>query len=268
MLRKMTRPASHSSFDNSPADKAVPLGAERPLRLSIAHLMLWTLGTAIALALFRPFLETLGPSDSATVNRYLAFQKIATLSLIPFGGASIAALIFAVAHRARGGKLFPVQPGHWLLILFGVSYLLTSLTRLVFTPRGESGGWELISYYWAYVIASAVLVFIQVLPLAFVRDAHRWTVYFAVELVRRCGSALVMFLFALSMGPTWFGLLSVANNLNQLLLLIGVIALAVTLVREMRDRPSRDYLHWTGCLTQSVWLLNNSVYVVYFCFLR
>jgi hypothetical protein len=253
--------------DASPGGPAADDAASQPLRLTIAHLMLWTLGTAIALALFRPFLETQAPSGSETAARYIAFQKFAALSLIPFGGASIAALIFAVVHRVRGGRLFPVQPGHWLLIVFGISYLLLALNRLLLMLRTDAGSSELAVYFWGNVGASIVMICVYALPIASVRDAPRWTILFVVELLRRVGQLPSTIYYALmvlgvrNVRPME-GFMPLANGLSWFMYVVSTVVLIVTLIREIKARPNRDYLHWTGCLTQFVLAINNMSYFV------
>ena len=234
--------------------------------------MLWTLGTAIALALFRPFLETQAPSGSETAARYIAFQKFAALSLIPFGGASIAALIFAVVHRVRGGKRFPTQPGHWLLVVFGISYVLTALMRLVLMPS-SSGTNQALLYHWGQVAAVLVMICVQVIPVVLVRDAPRWTIMFSVELLRRVvqlpisiGYAIVFSAAGLSRPA--MRMVSLVSGLIWFMVLAGSVVLAVTLFREIHARPQRDYLHWAGCLTQAVVALQSLSYFVFIWFLR
>lgn len=213
--------------------------------------MLWTLG--IALGLHRPFLETQAPSSGGRGNdiaaRFYLFQKVVTLSLIPFGGASIGALILAVVHRARGGKLIPVQPGHWLLVVYGASYLAFASVRLLLASLGL-GEWQ----QWAMAGVALGIAVVQILPILFVGDAPRWTVFFVVELVRRIGIAATQCLFAIALdGMSQMGirrdLVMIASSIN-LVLLLGGIVLVTTLTREVLARPQRDYLHWTGCLTQ------------------
>jgi len=246
------------------------LVAPPPLRLTIAHLMLWTLGTAIALGLYRPFLATQMPSTTAseTLARHLVFQKVITLSLIPFGGASLGALILAIVHRARGGKQFPVQPGHWLLIVYGAAYVAMAVTRLLLTWLGSAAALQ-----WGTALVSLLLVPVHILPILLVRDAPRWTVLFAVELLRRIGigatAALYAVVFsAMQGGRPNMGILSLVIGLLSLLLVLEITVLAVTLILELIARPQRDYLHWTGCLTQVAIAVVSLTQFVFLRFLR
>jgi hypothetical protein len=224
------------------------------LRLSIAHLMLWTLGTAIALALFRPYLESQSPRTNEPAVRYFQFQKGITLALIPFGGASIGALILAAIHRARGGKLFPVQPGHWLLIVFAMSYFSSALGRLLLFTRESVELSRAAAAYWGFTGLAMMMVAVQVLPLLLVRDAPRWRVLFVVEVIRRVANVVTtglnaIWITSLASGGPSLDYLRLASGVTSLLLLAAGVVYLITFLREVAVRPQRDYLHWVGCLT-------------------
>ena len=92
-------------------------------RLSIAHLMLWTLGSAIILASFRAFANQ-PQQDQGRLGMILSVFYLAYC--LPLG-AQVGSVAIWAMQRWRGTRIFPTQPGHWLLLIEGVSGLLSWL---------------------------------------------------------------------------------------------------------------------------------------------
>src|SRR4051794_1801387 len=92
-------------------------------RLTIAHLMLWTIGTAIALGFYR----ALAISLEGQSERIIAVSQVLALIYSLPAGARIGGFLLFALKRLRGERGFPSQPGQWLLIIEGLS-ALASLT--------------------------------------------------------------------------------------------------------------------------------------------
>jgi hypothetical protein len=88
-----------------------PVGALRPARLSIADLLLITLGTGIAIWI----LQT--PEYSGNVA-----YEIATVALAPVCATASAATLLAIFRDARRLAPFATQPGHWQLLQIGIAF--------------------------------------------------------------------------------------------------------------------------------------------------
>src|SRR5262245_57167573 len=106
-------------------------------RLTTGHLLLWMAGTAIALVVFPSGLfqiKSVATSRSALLRQLAMrdnFEKAITAVVGPLFGTAVASLPLAGQHLLERRSGFPVQPGHWLLLLLGLLYLLFSLfTRL------------------------------------------------------------------------------------------------------------------------------------------
>src|SRR5436190_17187642 len=99
-----------------------PAESPPPERLSIAHLMLWTLGSAISLGLYRAITLAQRPDDRLTV----VSQVFALIYCLP-AGARIGGVLLFAWKTLKGDRSFPTQPGHWLLVVEGISTLLLSL---------------------------------------------------------------------------------------------------------------------------------------------
>jgi hypothetical protein len=92
-------------------------------RLSIAHLMLWTLGSAIILAGFRAFANQ-PQQDQGRLGTILSVFYLAYC--LPLG-AQVGSVAIWLLQRWRTERRFPTQPGHWLLLVEGISGLLSWL---------------------------------------------------------------------------------------------------------------------------------------------
>ncbi len=99
-----------------------PFGPPAPPPLRIAHLMLWTAGSAVILAMYRGIFDEIEPSVPH------AIRLILTVSLLlgsMICGAAISSVAVFLYRRFTKGPPFPVQPGHWLLLILGVVELVT-----------------------------------------------------------------------------------------------------------------------------------------------
>src|SRR6476620_8292961 len=120
--------------------------AEQPPRnrLTIAHLMLWTLGTAISLAFYR----ALSSDGQFPSDRYKTASLVFGLVYSLPAGARIGGLFFLGLKRARGERDFPSQPGHWLLVVEGLSTILAfggqAIVTLIFgSQRMDIAEWSI-----------------------------------------------------------------------------------------------------------------------------
>ena len=100
-----------------------PFAVERTPRLSILHLMLWTLCSAVYLVLIRAIYSLQGdmPSGYATIqDASSVLQGIIT-------GAVFTGAIVLVSTRVRNGPPMLRHPGHWFLVI-------SALVHLVYVP--------------------------------------------------------------------------------------------------------------------------------------
>ena len=100
-------------------DTAVETHTESPFapvqtpRLSILHLMLWTLCSALCLALMRAIyaLQSAGPRS------FVAIQDASSVMQGMIAGAVLAGSLVLLRTRFRSGPPMLRQPGHWLLFV-------------------------------------------------------------------------------------------------------------------------------------------------------
>jgi len=224
-------------------------------RLSIAQLMLWTLGSAIMLAGFRFFRQVPqqdpGPLD--TVN------SLYQLSIsLPLGAQLGSVLLWGwnLVARKRG---FPFQPGQWVLLVEGLAnflgligyavcilamnrlalvkdrdltYLVVQLPVLIVSVVGYSWAWwSLRRESGIWKVAIACLVGQQALFLLAAFGALRLYL-----------SESTVFGPAGMMGPMRLQTYCCAPASALLVGLAGISDL-------LHRRGQRDYLHWTGVLS-------------------
>jgi len=205
----------------------------QPERLSILYLMIWTAGSAVILAFYRQtFVQSSSPSNPFWL------QTLYALLMSPLQGAGVGAVALMAWRRFCGGRPFPAQPGHWLLVITGVMALLTWPAYLLNRAFSTSFG----TYVLLYRLPLAILFFILAgYVMTRLRGEPRW---------RR----MVLFWAVANALP--LALLCVAFNgypsyrwATYPELLIGVIVPAGFLVTAWIDRASgvqRDALHWAG----------------------
>jgi hypothetical protein len=230
----MNEPAKHGAPFSHPPDDPLRIS-----RVSIADLLLITLGTAIVIWFWLPLEGKLNRSETAV-----------TIAFAPLYGSAIAAVLIALFRAHRILPPFPTQPGHWLLLLVGVTFvavgLLAKATDLESSnaPRGEI--WK----FWQVVCILAVgFLFLfsagMLFTVAFgvVEESARWRWFFQLT------AALIVTLFfggccvdPLGSPPMLFLL---AIPLVGLFILILVAAVAA-IVEDRLHRLPRDFWHWLG----------------------
>ena len=238
-----------------PAEPAPPV--PRP-RLSIAHLMLWTLGTAIVLALSRleisafetPGYSFFGESYDRRLQTYFRVMAIVTA---PFTGIAVAFLLASIWKLYHKQPLWLVQPGHWILLTGAVAFLLTAVGQLIqflLTPlapaEGGSASWFFLTQSSSTVLS---LVMAGMNYVAWRRSAGppRWRFYFA--------SSAVLYAYAVAIAFIVLAALA-SEALMNVMFVFAIIALPIYLaclvsfpyavLRDLALKEYRDALHWAG----------------------
>jgi len=241
-----------SEAEPTPPQPSVPLAEPPRNRLSIAQLMLWTLGSALILGGFRLFRQQPQP-DTGRIDTILSVFYLAySLPL----GAQVGSVFLWVARRWRRQGGFPVQPGHWLLLVGGFAHLLSWTGYAIghFAVRFfifDESAW------WLPIEIPALLVALVGYALTWAnvrREQGIWRLAVTC-LVVEYALILLMLAFAV-IRPIQFQGTCCAPVCAVLLLLAGISDLA--------NRSSeRDYLHWTGiAATVTVCILQASLPLV------
>ena len=225
--------------------------------LSISHLMLWTLGSAIILTCYRAFDE-----DRLTAGQRILEQfRQAAVSIVD--GVQLAAVIvFAGRFILRKGPL-PREPGHWLLLKGGVSSLVGwGIVGLLYgtinVEESHNGLTVLAIITVVYYSSIAMLSLLAILALN--RGKSRlWQAYFGYcILAAGTGAMLGVFLLAehingnegigLGWGTEMFLTWSRWQIwMESLPLLVGLCGL---LILDWRTGKRRDWLHYAGVVVE------------------
>jgi|GEM_PF-5869646 hypothetical protein len=215
-------------------------------RLTIAHLLLWTATTALAIGTIMPDpIDAPFPSDMPDqVRGYLMREqqqwRVATVVTGPVLGAGLAALAMTIWSRFRREPGFPAQPGHWILTIVGACTVAAMYIRLFERPFGLSSDFIrllLIVMFWATFLLPVII-----LVVAYFRVAKpvRWKRVFAIAIV----SVALLFLGGCSglffLGPR------TAQWIVPPILYATPISIVVAAVLDIRSGRTYDVFHWVG----------------------
>ncbi len=209
--------------------------------------MLWTLCSAVILTLGRALTVYQGGSP----NAYGAIQGASSAINGVITGAIFAGAIVLVFTRVRSGPPMLRQPGHWILFILAVQYL-------IYLPVIA---WMLLVNYFKMFESSITFVYCSnfvFLPIAYslaARSQHtrRWRVLFfvlaVVTLAQGLSFVAMMWSFDLPgfrASMSWITVSAEVSAWGSRLL--AVVILATSFV-ELAAGDRRDWLHWTGIVT-------------------
>lgn len=201
-----------------------------PERLTIAHLLIFTTTSAILLGVRRALHQE--------QQDYRLFGEIVSFCYAPIFGAGLAACLLCAWRRANGGPRFPRQPGHWLLVLGGVTGLMSLSFQVLLTLTKAQFSF---SPLWSIVAVISCLVELTIYILA-TRDTRGvWWWVFGVGVFR----SLLMLLLS---GLMLIGLLSGYSHywIDAKLYLLISGGVAVAAIADAWQGINRDYLHFIG----------------------
>ena len=210
-----------------------------PLRIGIAHLMLWILNCGLVLTGYRLLND---PAEILPEDRLFAdvFQLVMSMGY----SLALTALIVLLARRWRGDRRFPTHAGHWLVIVGAIALAIDggslAIVKLYAAWQGRS--W---SDYWSAYQAGAwgLGTAVGLAVLAAVRMEWRWRAVFA-SIVAFASLSVVEHTAAA------FGVhLRLPHDFLALTILgLGIAAIVAAAVVDLAHRVARDWLHWSGGL--------------------
>ena len=213
------------------------IATDPPLeRLSIAHLMVWTLGSAIILALHRWSWQFLPGQAADQVSVREAIALINSLG----GGAAVGGLLLMIWRGLRGGPAFPRQAGHWVLVISGAASLFSWGVYAVFFAGGDD--YSRSNYVLYRMIAGTAAIALIGVGLARLNEPPRWRVALWLWLL---GYAAALALLGTG-GPYWFQQGKQPLYIDSALLAAANLPLLIAGLLDLFQPTRRDYLHWTG----------------------
>jgi hypothetical protein len=208
--------------------------------------MLWTLGCAISLGLYRALTLDQRSDDNFTVG----LQYFGLLYSLPAGARIGAVLLFGWMYF-RGDRSFPIQPGHWLLLNEGFSLLLSWLGRCAMLLLRDDQRLGIELFLIAQIPNCLVTTIAYGVALRFSRGESRlWKGVFWLLLLLHAVAALVAGVLALRLfadqGTGYGGLMFQLYDLQYSCCpMVLLVALPIAALADSQ-RHQRDFLHWTG----------------------
>jgi hypothetical protein len=223
--------------------------------------MVWTTGVALILAGYRALVDL---SDRPPSHR--SFLLVAQVIYSMVYGASLGGLGILARRRYRGGSPFPLQPGHWYLILSGVATILAwagyAVAECVY-PRGDAS----FAYQWARYRFYCIVRFpdyaaLLVLSLVASRNCSRryWIRFFEVGALFTVFNAVATWIVVNDCRHLRiFGPLDLVQATGAVVLpLLMMVAVAL----DWRACEKRDWLHWCGVAVGVVGGLFNLTWII------
>ncbi len=234
--------------DEPPVIRSPILGHLRPPRLSILHLMAW-MGITAVLIKYGLFWEDLFGGQASEYSPVITvFRRVLSICYNTTHAAVFVAagILVLCKFRRVPGRL---QPGHWLLLITTVSFLLSYATNFVcffvdrfLEPSIDFFPLSIFSLMYAVMgwfrwIVAAVYVILAVRS----REARRWKVAYGTVAATNgiTGAGLAMN----ALFHTW---LLTACFPICFCILAGVLLVVVIL--DVRRGSRRDWLHWFGMI--------------------
>jgi hypothetical protein len=213
----------------------------RPPQLGIIHLLAWTAATAVLLkfSMAMEMIRDMGGGSLPQGTR--AFQQIVSFVYSTAFGAGIVGtgiLVLAKIRRAPGR----LQPGHWLLLIATVTWLLSLSIEGVFVLAESAGFDGHPAFIWFLAALGVRAIFCAGMCFCATlasRRGSRWTICFASLAVVNSIEGLLYLCSALLDSP-W------PLSLTPLRSLIVELTLLVTVLVDLRRGPRRDWLHRLG----------------------
>jgi hypothetical protein len=214
-------------------------------RLTIAHLLLWTATTAIAIGTIMPNpIDAPFPSDMPDqVRGYLIRQqqqwRIVTVVTGPVLGAGLAGLAIAIWRQWRRRPGFPTQPGHWVLMILGMSTVAMSDLQLINRLDGPGPWFVVIPLTILFWPASLLIPILLVAAYLRVPEPLRWRRVFAIA-----GASIALFFFCGCLFP--LGPPTPTQLIMAALFYATPISIVVAAVFDIRSGRTYDVFHWVG----------------------
>ena len=204
--------------------------------LTIGHIMAWTMGTALLLVFFKINRSMYGELDShirATISgQYIAHCLIQ--------GPAVAFLGVFLVRKIRGGAPLPVEPGHWMLLVGGVSAVFGLLVNLI---RYQIQGFAFDSWlYFTFVYVPSFILLI--LAIRAKRSKRLWRVFFAVSIVQSIFQILI---------PLTIRVLPIQaySVMSFVFFFLPMFILISAIIDDRINKRRRDWIHWVGVMVQA-----------------
>ncbi len=238
-------------------------------RFQVSHLLLWIFGAATILSMAR--WATPQPNQFPEELRDLAKTSIApslyihaVLKALIFGPAVASCFLF-LWRLFRPSAPFPVEPGHWLLLLSGTlvgTGFLTHFTLGMHTVKFEAPNYDFFANV-EQLTGAALACILFSLPVFLLKSEQRWTVLFGLFSALAATSCLVrLSRVGMSLG-IWPASVQLKPHLIHFIPVVNLPAILVVVGLDIQHNVNRDWLHWVGIV---VYLAGTTLYTIMLLF--
>lgn len=216
-------------------------------RMRIAHLLGWTFSSAIFLTMWQGLRSLEGEPQGS-------FSGIMDVAGVLYGvlvGAVLTGSAVLIAARIHQGPPLCWQPGHWMVAILALAYVLNLAAWALGTITVSYKGEPAFLLYGAIVLVEAFFY-----ALACRRNVlKRWKWFFALISILLVGQGLAWVGFSTNVIDIWIWTFhSVILPFKGIVLSVWLLVLVCL---DRREKLDRDWIHWTGVATYwGTYLLN------------
>lgn len=247
-----------SPFETSPFEKGSAVEEARGASFSLLHIFFWTFGIGLAMSVDNMAMMPTQQIAKTDGLEWMKFYMQSTRVITGLGmGPLIGMLPFWLIYR-RQGVSFPYHPGHWLMMHYGMSFLVNVIGHWVQRATNTLPDFDrqmtegpLVGMSSIYITATcSIAAGLVVAVLAFLdlkRDRPFWRIAFGV-LVFQSGFALLGGIvtsigFFVHEAMMWVGIMTM-GMFSGCIAYIFFLMVIIALVMDVVEKNRRDWLHW------------------------
>jgi hypothetical protein len=176
------------------------------------------------------------------------YFNIHLLFSAPLDGACYAGVVLCLWRFFRGGPAFPIEPGHWFLLVRGGELLVGAAWDYVHSFLSEEQLNALPRWFWIVntVVFLGLVSLLAIVAAAKTRGGSLWRLAFLAIAASKLSAILRNVLSIAIKGRPWF-LNEFAWSLgSRVLFSLPALFAVLGAISDWRRNERRDFLHWAG----------------------
>jgi hypothetical protein len=207
--------------------------------------MLWMLATCVALAHEKWRLSSVEPEDAV----FLWYANIHSAVYSPLTGAGLAGLMLCVWRRLCGGPRFPVQPGHWFLVINGTEHVVFAFWELInscIVPDDMLGFLPTWFTFSELILFKGFVVAMMFVAACTQSSSAWWRAAFVAMTLNHFSQVLQTTLMTIFSGGAWFMGEFAWSIESRIIYSLPAVFAVLGSIADWRARRAHDFLHWVG----------------------